>query len=167
MKIQLIVFALIHMSLFSNAQYTYELLFDLPTDERDPYVYHDKINDEQILIFRTDCKDNDTSCLNQRLIYTLSNGGDTIRWPFADRRNDTMFSINQLTRETNGDYFMTGLGWTQDSTGSLKDAFDYNLKWNSSFEVIWENIHSRPPEFNTFSASYCFKTCREKPCFTY
>ena len=151
---QIITIILLHFALLSNAQYSYDILYETPSNEIAWFVYHDEINNEQIVLLTVDCVENDTNCVSQRLIYTITNTGDTIRWPFIDRRNDTLFSIQNLLRESNGDFFMTGNGWTLDSTGWPIDAFDYNTKWNSSLELIWENIHQRPEQFDGNSSSY-------------
>lgn len=148
---------LLHLSLFLNAQYSYDILFQNTTDEITYFVCHDIINDEQIVLMSNDCNDGDTNCISQRLIYRITNSGDTLQLPFADKRNDTLFSIGNIIIEQNGDYFLTGNGWLEDSLGKPQNAFDYNIKWNNNEEILWENIHERPEQFGGFSISDFFK----------
>ncbi|NOX86111.1 MAG: T9SS type A sorting domain-containing protein [Chlorobi bacterium] len=153
----LIFIILIHVVLLSNAQYSYDLLIRTPEDEKAEFVYHDKLSDEQIMIVIVDCNSStDTNCTAQCSIYTIDNTSDTTLWPFEDHRGDTLFSINNLVREETGDYFMTGIGWTLDSIGRPNDVFDYNTRWNSNHESLWETIHQRPQQFNGYSKSDMF-----------
>ncbi|MCF6169602.1 MAG: T9SS type A sorting domain-containing protein [Bacteroidales bacterium] len=154
---QFIIIILLHFALLSNAQYSYNVLIQTPANEEAEFVYHDKLNDEQIVIVIVECFSSDTNCVAECTIYTLTNSGDTLRWPFVNRRNDTLFSINNIIQEDNGDYFMTGIGWTLDSIGRPKNAFDYNIKWNSNHEIIWESVHQRPAQFQGYSKSHNFK----------
>lgn len=135
------------------SQSSYNILFNSSEfDEVIWFVYDDKPNNEQIVLLNYECEGFDSVCITRQKIYSISNYGDTLRWPFADRRNDTTFLVNSLIRDENGDYFMTGLAYSENS-GPLRKAFDYYSKWNSNHEIIWESFHLRPPDFNPYMAS--------------
>ncbi|MCB2208493.1 MAG: T9SS type A sorting domain-containing protein [Bacteroidetes bacterium] len=156
------LFSIVIFSLFNflaQGQYSYEVLFSSLSDERVEFVYHDKIDEEQVVLLTVDCDDDDTLCVERRYIYTITSEGDTIRWPFNDSRNDTMFSINTLVREENGDYFMAGTCWTQNHNFHInnRDESDYYVKWNSNQELQWEIVHPRPMSLDTFMRSRLFK----------
>lgn len=153
-QLLLILFMLLASML--HAQYSYEFLLETSYDDIFWFVYDDKTSNEQILLYTKGCDESDTNCISRRIIYTLTNDGDTIRWPFVDRRDDTLFSINNLIREANGDYFLTGIGWTKDSTGRPYNAFDYHTMWNADHEMLWEKIQQRPPIFDgrTYSSKF-------------
>lgn len=151
-KYFLIIFVLLNCNkIFSQSSYS--LLFNSSEfDEVIRFVYDDKPNNEQIVLLNYECEGFDSVCITRQKIYSISNYGDTMQWPFADRRNDTTFLVNRVIRDQNGDYFMTGLGYSE-NTGPLRKAFDYYAKWNSTHEIIWEKFHIRPPDFNPFMAS--------------
>jgi len=135
------------------SQSSYSLLFNSSEfDEVIRFVYDDKPNNEQIVLLDYECEGFDSVCITRQKIYSISNCGDTMQWPFADRRNDTTFLVNRVIRDQNGDYFMTGLGYSENN-GPLRKVFDYYTKWNSNHEIIWEKFHIRPPDFNPFMAS--------------
>jgi len=135
------------------SQSSYSLLFNSSEfDEVIRFVYDDKPNNEQIVLLDYECEGFDSVCITRQKIYSISNYGDTMQWPFADRRNDTTFLVNRVIRDQNGDYFMTGLGYSENN-GPLRKVFDYYTKWNSNHEIIWEKFHIRPPDFNPFMAS--------------
>lgn len=158
MKKHFLLINLVLLSFILKAQNTYNILFDSPqSDEVGWFVYNDKQNDQQIVLLSYECYNDEPDCAGRQFVYTITNEGDTIRWPFADRRNDTMFSINNLVSDENGDYFAVGLGWTKDSTGSTKNAFDYITKWDNTHNLIWENLHNRPEEYNPITATTHFK----------
>lgn len=144
------------MSITLLGQSSYNVLFNSSQkDEVGWYVCNDKINNEQIVLVTNECDEWDTCVIRQR-IYSINITGDTIRWPFVDRRNDTIFSINNIIQEDNGDYFIVGIGYTENS-GPAKKAFDYYSKWNNNHEKIWEKYHQRPPIFYPFMSSQNYK----------
>lgn len=151
-KYFLIIFVLLNCNkIFSQSSYS--LLFNSSEfDEVIRFVYDDKPNNEQIVLLNYECEGFDSVCITRQKIYSISNYGDTMQWPFADRRNDTTFLVNRIIRDINGDYFMTGLGYSENN-GPLRKVFDYYTKWNSNHEIIWEKFHIRPPDFNPFMAS--------------
>lgn len=156
-KTLLFFFFLLIVILQSLSQTSYDIVLATNYDDKISFVYHDMINNEQILLYTLDCPSDDTNCISRRKIYRINSYGDTLILPFDEVRNDTLYEIEHLIKESDGNYFMTGVAWVTDTNNGWKYEYDYFLKWDENYNTLWESVYARPDKLDTLSISQNYK----------
>ncbi len=133
----------------AESQNSYSILFNSGQDEYAKFVCNDHNNNNQIVLTYKECfYSEDTSCVNKRTIYSITENGDTIQWPFMDRRNDTIFDVGSIFTDNIGEYFVIGTGWTEDSLGFPENPFDFLIKYDTDLYIIWEKHQNLPEQLH-------------------
>lgn len=141
----------------AKAQLTYDIVLATSYDDEISFVYNDRESGEQIFLYTMDCQSNDTNCRSIRKIYKIDLLGDTINLPFSDFRNDTAYSIDHIVKIDEGGYFLAGHAWISDTNEGLRNEFDYYLRWDNSYNIVWESLQTRPTLFDTLTRTRHFK----------